>query len=276
MSPGTQAQHWTKEISARDANLHPDVMNKNMSPLQSEGRATGPWRANRPATTLLTDPNGGQTRYSVEGGSTYGNEHKFADRHLIREIADRMMRDNPNLDPKDVAVEAGREARWRMTGDPGPGPSGEPGPGPGLRAAGTTFNVAATAGVIGHAMKEAHEGNPVGAATTLGVGGVALMLVKRFPALAPLAIAHSTISSYDKTIEEKAFADGDWVAERTNPIIGGLASSASATGRSLFEGTFGSIGRGIGEGAAVAYIRATSDEYTFVPWKSQLWSDIFN
>lgn len=112
MPSGTQAQHWTKEISARNTGIAPGVMNQNMSPLQS--------RNSLPATTLLTDPNGGGTTYSVGGGSTYGNEHKFADRFLIPQIEDQIRAANPNADPKEVAVQAGRQARWIMTGDPGP------------------------------------------------------------------------------------------------------------------------------------------------------------
>lgn len=115
MQPGTQVQHWTKEISARNTNMDPAVMNQNLSPLQSRNRL--------PATTLLTDPNGGGTTYSVDGGSTYGNEHKFADRALIPQIEDQIRTANPNANPRDVAVQAGRQARWAMTGEPGPDPT---------------------------------------------------------------------------------------------------------------------------------------------------------
>jgi hypothetical protein len=95
--------------------MHPQVMNQNMSPLQS--------RNSLPATTLLTDPAGGGTTYSIDGvTTTFGNEHKFADRGLIPMIEDRLRATNPDAHPRDIAVEAGREARWRMTGDPGPDP----------------------------------------------------------------------------------------------------------------------------------------------------------
>jgi hypothetical protein len=104
--------------------LDPSVMNLNLSPLQSTGRATGPWSATSegPATTLLTDPAGGQTRYTVLGGSVYGNEHKFADRFLIPQIEDQIRAANPNATPAEVSIEAGRQARWIMTGEPGPSP----------------------------------------------------------------------------------------------------------------------------------------------------------
>jgi len=98
----------------------------------------------------------------------------------------------------------------------------------------------------------------------------------KVPALAPLAVMFSTISaSKDPKIQEHAFAAGDWVAERTHPVVGGLAAAGVATGESVFEGTFGVTGRAIGQGAAVVYIRATSDEYTLVPWRSELWADVF-
>ena len=45
------------------------------------------------------------------------------------------------------------------------------------------------------------------------------------------------------------------------------------TTRPEIEGTFGVVGRNIGEGAAAGYIRATSDEYTMIPWKTQVWAD---
>ena len=122
MPPGTQVQHWTKELSAAAANMDPAVMNLNLSPLQSTGRAAGPWSATSvgPATTLLTDPRGGQTRYSVIGGSTFGNEHKFADRFLIPQIEDQIRAANPNAAAAEVSEAAGRQARWVMTGEPGP------------------------------------------------------------------------------------------------------------------------------------------------------------
>jgi RHS repeat-associated protein len=135
MPAGTQAQHWTKELSAAAANMDPAVMNLNMSPLQSTGRATGPWSATSvgPATTLLTDPTGGQTRYSVMGGSVYGNEHTFADRFLIPQIEAQIRAANPSASAGEVSIEAGRQARWIMTGDPGPTPFALPGMSAGTR-----------------------------------------------------------------------------------------------------------------------------------------------
>lgn len=94
--------------------MDPAVMNLNLSPLQSRNAL--------PATTLLVDPNGGGTTYSILGGSTYGNEHKFADRFLIPQIEDQIRAANPGAPAREVAVDAGRQARWMMTGDPGPAP----------------------------------------------------------------------------------------------------------------------------------------------------------
>ncbi|WP_223297266.1 SpvB/TcaC N-terminal domain-containing protein [Catenulispora acidiphila] len=135
MPPGTQVQHWTKELSSAAANLDPAVMNLNLSPLQSTGRAAGRWSATSvgPATTLLIDPRGGQTRYSISGGSTYGNEHKFADRFLIPQIEDQIRAANPNATPGEVAEAAGRQARWVMTGEPGPAFLPPPGMSPSTR-----------------------------------------------------------------------------------------------------------------------------------------------
>lgn len=118
MPAGTQAQHWTKELSAAASNMDPAVMNMNMSPLQSRNAL--------PATTLLTDPAGGGTTYSVLGGSTFGNEHKFADRFLIPQIEDQIRLANPGASSGEVSIEAGRQARWIMTGDPGPTPFAPP------------------------------------------------------------------------------------------------------------------------------------------------------
>jgi hypothetical protein len=114
MPPGTQVQHWTKELSAAATDMDPAVMNLNLSPLQSRNAL--------PATTLLVDPIGGGTTYSVLGGSTYGNEHKFADRFLIPQIEDQILAANPAASSREVSVEAGRQARWTMTGEPGPVP----------------------------------------------------------------------------------------------------------------------------------------------------------
>ncbi|GGO53673.1 SpvB/TcaC N-terminal domain-containing protein [Streptomyces lasiicapitis] len=112
MPPGTQVQHWTKELSAAASNMDPAVMNLNLSPLQSRNAL--------PATTLLVDPAGGGTTYSALSGSVYGNEHKFADRFLIPQIEDQIRAVNPGATTAEVAEAAGRQARWVMTGEPGP------------------------------------------------------------------------------------------------------------------------------------------------------------
>jgi hypothetical protein len=260
--------------------MSPAVMNENMSPLQSRGQGRLPFGGPNalPATTLLTDPNGRGTSYTVDNGSTYGNEHKFADRHLIPEIERATLRANPTADPKAVAVDAGRQARWVMTGEPGPEPvESRPTPRVFGPTTGAVINGAVIAGIAGRTITQLHEGKPKEAAKTAVIGTVAYMAIKKVPALLPLAIMKSTIDSYDKEVEEQAFADGDWWADATGSrTVGGVASAASATGRSLFKGTFGVVGKAIGEGAAVGYIRLTSDKYTLVPWKSQLWADIFD
>ena len=66
--------------------------------------------------TSQGDPVGGGTTYTVIGGATYGNEHKFADRFVIPEEAARSSR---LANPRDVTREAGETARWRMTGESG-------------------------------------------------------------------------------------------------------------------------------------------------------------
>ena len=144
------------------------------------------------------------------------------------------------------------------------------------RLLGRTMQVAGGAALAGDVLVKLHEGRPVEAAVTAAVGGGAMFVLSKVPALAPLAVMASSIqASKDPTIQRHAFSAGDWVAERTHPVVGAMAAAGVATGESVFEGTFGVTGRAIGEGAAVVYIRATSDEYTFVPWKSQLWAGWF-
>jgi hypothetical protein len=170
----------------------------------------------------------------------------------------------------------GKGYRLRLAPAPQPPPEGAPTAKPGGKLLGRTMAVAGTAALAGDVLVKLHEGHPVEAAETAAVGGGAMYVLGRVPALAPLAVMASTISaSKDPKIQEHAFAAGDWVAERTHPVVGAVAAAGVATGESVFEGTFGVTGRAIGEGAAVLYIRATSDEYTLKPWKSQLWADIF-
>lgn len=121
---GEQQQHWTKERSSAKTRMPAAKMNENMSPLQSRGRAKGSFKT-PPAKTLLTDYRGGGTKYQVDGGPKFGNEHKFADRHLIpAEEAKNLSTANP----RNAVVESGQTARWRMTGEPGPGPGRTWGP----------------------------------------------------------------------------------------------------------------------------------------------------
>jgi hypothetical protein len=158
---------------------------------------------------------------------------------------------------------------------PSEGSPASPAAEPNGRLLGKTMAVAGWAAIVGDGLVQLHEGHPVKALEVAATGGGAMYILGRVPALVPLAVMASSISaSKDPKIEEHAFAAGDWVAEHTNPIVGGIASAAVATGESVFEGTFGVTGKAIGEGAAVLYIRATSDEYTLNPLDSQLWADI--
>ena len=142
------------------------------------------------------------------------------------------------------------------------------------RLLGRTMHGAGIAAISGEVLVQLHEGRPGEAAKTAAVGGGAMFVLSKVPALVPLAVMASSIqASKDPKIERHAFAAGDWVAERTHPVVGAFAAAGVATGESVFEGTFGMTGRAIGEGAAVAYIRLTSDEYTLNPLKSQAWAD---
>lgn len=115
MPPGTEVQHWTKERSSAAANIAPSVMNQNLSPLQSRVGGT--------PTTLLVPPRAGSTvTYTVEGTPALRTEHKFADNRLIPMEEQNLTQANPSIDPGVRSIEAGRMARWRMTGDPGPAP----------------------------------------------------------------------------------------------------------------------------------------------------------
>jgi len=68
----------------------------------------------------------------------------------------------------------------------------------------------------------------------------------------PLAVMASTILAYQghPGSERHAQAAGDWVVGPDHPCLGGSAAAAVATGGSLFEGTSGTVGTAIGEGAA--------------------------
>ncbi len=134
MPEGAQVQHWNKVLDAEKHGMSIPDMNKNLSTLQS--------RTDRAATTLHVSPTGKGTRYTVhervlvvnddrkninpkdvnrdlsEPKRTYGTEHKFADRYLIKSEFDKLQ--NTNLSGRDKVELAGATARWKMTGDPGP------------------------------------------------------------------------------------------------------------------------------------------------------------
>ncbi|MFC9660068.1 SpvB/TcaC N-terminal domain-containing protein [Nocardia sp. NPDC127606] len=115
MPPGTQPHHWTKERSAQAADIDPGVMNQNMSALQSH---TG----GRPTTLLVPRKPRSTVTYTVEGTPELHTEHKFADNRMIPIEEQKLAAANPSLNPGTRAIEAGRMARWRMTGEPGPAP----------------------------------------------------------------------------------------------------------------------------------------------------------
>jgi hypothetical protein len=138
-------------------------------------------------------------------------------------------------------------------------------------------NVLGGAAIVGEVLAKLHEGHPLEALETAGVGGGGMALLSRVPALIPLAVMFSTISeSKDPSIQRHAFAAADWAGGQSHPVWGAFVASAVATGESVFQGTFGVVGRGLGKGTAVLWIRATSDEYTIIPWKTQIWHDFFS
>ena len=120
------------------------------------------------------------------------------------------------------------------------------------------FGGAALVGAAGTAVAQLYEGKKGEAAKTVGITALATYAMTKVPALVPLAVMKSTIDSYDENVERHSFAVGGWVERKTgSSVVGGIASSAEATGESLFNGTFGVVGKGIGEGAAAIYLWAT-------------------
>ena len=122
------------------------------------------------------------------------------------------------------------------------------------------FGGAALVGAAGTALAQLYEGRKADAAKTVGITAVLTYAMTKVPALIPLAVMKSTIDSYDENVERHSFAVGDWVENKTgSSIVGGIASATAATGESLFNGTFGVVGKGIGEGAAAIYLWATGN-----------------
>jgi hypothetical protein len=123
MPPGTQVQHWTKVLSAKKTGMSPKTMNTNLSSLQTS--------KDKPATTMLSDPKGGGTKYTVQkeqqtanylskkSKGQYTTEHRFADRFMIKRAESRISANNPKVNPQKAATAAGAQARWEMTGHPG-------------------------------------------------------------------------------------------------------------------------------------------------------------
>lgn len=65
-------------------------------------------------------------------------------------------------------------------------------------------------------------------------------------------------------------------ANETFSLVAGGVATVAATPASIGVAAGHKAYKGAKWVASEAYERATSDEYTFVPWKSQLWSDIFD
>ncbi len=145
-----------------------------------------------------------------------------------------------------------------------------------LRTGGKVLGAAGVAGAAGEIVKDLHEGNYGHAAVTGGVAVGVGHVLSKVPALVPIAVMVSTISSYDEKVQEHANSVAEWVDPGNHTVIGGVVAATWASGESAYNGTFKAAGTAIGEGAAAAYIRLTSDEYTLKPWKSQLWADIFD
>ena len=120
MEEGTQAQHNLKRQYVEKLGLDPDRMGRNMESLQSRDLPAENW-----LTTKGSGEQGGTT-YTIhqdvapgegtawvtpttptdvraelppvkEVGGTYGNEHKFADRYMIREELKRFENDDPRI-----------------------------------------------------------------------------------------------------------------------------------------------------------------------------------
>jgi RHS repeat-associated protein len=136
-----------------------------------------------------------------------------------------------------------------------------------LRTGGKAFGVGALLGTAGYVATQLYEGRKADAAETAGVTVAATWVISKVPALIPLAIMKSTIDAYDENVERHAFSAGEFVERKTarvfgetgSRIAGATTSAVAATGESLFEGTFGVVGRGIGGGAAAIYLWATGN-----------------
>ena len=102
-------------------------------------------------------------------------------------------------------------------------------------AGGTGLKVLGALGVavaVKDVVKSVKEGNYGRAAITTGATALG------FTPLAPVVMAGGVIAKYytDSTIEQRAFAAGDWVQERTgSAIVGGIASAGTAVGLSIYE-----------------------------------------
>jgi RHS repeat-associated protein len=172
--------------------------------------------------------------------------------------------------PAPAGKGASPSAQLELPFDKPQAPSAKPG---GLL--GPATNALGAGAIVGEVLAKVHEGDLLGALETAGVGGGGMALMSKVPALIPLAVMFSTISeSKEPSVQRHAFAAADWAGGQSHPIWGSFVAAGSATGESVFQGTFGVVGRGLGKGAAVLWIRATSDEYTIFPWKTEIWHDL--
>lgn len=121
-----------------------------------------------------------------------------------------------------------------------------------------TLGVADQFATAGNVVKNLHEGQRGEALKAAVVGAAATYVVKKIPWVAPLVVAKDSIeASHNPEVDKDATDAGRWVEARTNsPVAGGVAAAAVATGESVFDATFGSTGRAIGEGAAALYLEA--------------------
>lgn len=141
-----------------------------------------------------------------------------------------------------------------------------------MASAETVMNVAGGAAIAGQAIKDLHEGNYAAAATHGAEGVGAYVVLSRVPWLAPLAIMKGTIDAYDDDVKADANNAGERVENATGShILGAVVAANAAVDESVFNATFKPVGTAIGEGAAALYIRATSDEYTWKPWRAEWW-----
>ena len=156
---------------------------------------------------------------------------------------------------------------------------------PGGFSVGSTVGTGAMAlgviAMVGDTITALQQGQYKRAAVTAGVGGGTLGLLAAAPEAAPLVIAAGGIQEY---YNNRDAIDGraEFVGEIFDPgtmfgvhtPVGGIAAGLYAASESVVMGVARPIGRGasyVADAASNVYERFTSDEYTLVPWKADLW-----